>query len=46
MSVSTGSNNKRFISAISYMDQREIEKSVVDIQNEGDFLDGLKVAGR
>jgi hypothetical protein len=46
MAVSTGTVNKRFISAITYMDQREIEKNVVDIQNEGAFLDGLKVAGR
>jgi hypothetical protein len=46
MAITTGTNNKRYISAISFMDQREIEHNVVDIQNEGDFLQGLQVAGR
>jgi hypothetical protein len=46
MAVSTGTVNKRYISAISFFDQREIEKSVVDIQNEDDFLDIMSLTGR
>jgi hypothetical protein len=42
----TGAMNKKYISAIAYMDQREIEKSVVDIQNEDDFLDFFIVSQR
>jgi hypothetical protein len=46
MAISTGTTNKRFISAISYLDQREIEKNVIDIQNEGDFLEIFEGAER
>jgi hypothetical protein len=47
MSVATGSMNKRFISAISYLDQREIERNIVDIQNEGGgFLEIFEGADR
>lgn len=42
----TGIVDKPHISAISFFDQREIERSVIDIQNEDDFLDIMQLTGR
>jgi hypothetical protein len=42
----TGITDKKYISAISFFDQREIERSVIDIQNEDDFLDVMSLLNR
>jgi hypothetical protein len=42
----TGITDKQYISAISFFDQREIERSVIDIQNEADYLDIMSLMGR
>jgi hypothetical protein len=44
--ATTGAMNKKYISAIAYLDQREIEKSAIDIQNEDDFLDFFITSSR
>lgn len=44
--ASTGITDKKYISAISFFDQREIERNVIDIQNEDDFLDIMQLTGR
>ena len=46
MAVSTGTATKRFVSAVSYWDQRQIENRVVDIQREFDLLDIFQGADR
>lgn len=46
MPVSVGSSTKRYVSAISLLDKREIAKGVFDINHEDDFLNVMESLGR
>lgn len=46
MAASTGLSTKRYVSAISLLDKREIAKGVFDINHEDDFLSVMESLGR
>lgn len=46
MSVTQGVLNKRYVSAISFLDQRDINPNVIDVANDTGFTKTLKMFGR
>lgn len=46
MGATIGTVNKRYISAVNFLDKREIFKQVLDVQHDDDLLDIMELTGR
>src|ERR1017187_3735232 len=46
MSVSRGQLNKAYVSAINFLDQRDINPAIIDVANDTNFLDTMRLFGR
>jgi hypothetical protein len=46
MATSAGAINRTYLSSVSFLDQREILKNVLDVAESESFLDVLDVMGR
>lgn len=46
MSVSRGQLNKAYVSAVNFLDQRDINPNIIDVANDTQFLDTMRLLGR